>query len=86
MKTIGGKLLEKENLREDTAPVQEVFANQESEVSPLYGLEGAEERAPSTRNLWVQPREITLANKKKREDELDACVCAITNIYIAKKK
>ena len=38
------------------------------------------------RNLGGRTREGLLTNKKKREDELDACYCAITNIYIAKKK
>ena len=45
VKKRGGKLLAEASLREDTAPsliedtapVQEICANQESEVSPLYG-------------------------------------------------
>ena len=94
VKKRGGKLLGEASrredtspiLREDTLPVQEVGTNQESDVLPLYGTEGAEEQYPTTRNLGGQPCESTLANKKKREDELDACYCLITNIYIAKKK
>ena len=38
--------------REDTAPVQENCINQESEVLPLYGAEGAEEQAPQ-REIWM---------------------------------
>ena len=38
------------------------------------------------KNLGGQRHGITLVNKNKREDELDACYCAITNIYIAKNK
>ena len=94
MKKIGGKLLAEAIPREDTAPipiedtapVQEICADQESEVSPLYVTEGAESQAPPTRNFGGQPRESTLENKKKREDEPDVCVGAITNLYISKKK
>ena len=52
----------------------------------MYGTEGAEEQYPPTQNLGGQPRECTLANKNKREDEFDSYYCAITNIYITKKK
>ena len=94
MKKRGGKLLAEASPREDTAPspredtapVQEIGADQEIEVSPLYGTEGAEEQYPPTRNFGGRPRESTLANKKKRQDELDACYCAITNLYISKNK
>ena len=94
MKKRGGKLLAEASPREDTAPspredtapVQEIGADQEIEVSPLYGTEGAEEQYPPTQNLGGQPRESTLANKNKREDEFDSYYCAITNIYITKKK
>ena len=81
-----GKLLAEANPREYTAPVQYIGADQESEVSSLYGTEVTEEQYPPTRNLGGRPREITLANKNNREDELDACYCEITNIYISKKK
>ena len=61
VKKRGGKLLAEASLREDTAPspiedtapVQEICANQESEVSPLYGTEGAEEQAPPQRKTLV---------------------------------
>ena len=52
----------------------------------LYGTEGAEGQYPPTRNLGGRPRESTLVNKKKREDELDACYRVIANLYISKKK
>ena len=55
-------------------------------MSPLYGTEGAEEQYPPTQNFGGRPRESTLANKKKRKDELYACYCAITNLYITEKK
>ena len=71
---------------EYTAPVQEIGVDQESAVLPLYVTEGTDEQYPPTRNLGGRPHEITLANKKKRKDELVACYCEITNIYIAKKK
>ena len=86
VKKRGGRLLAEASLREYTAPVQEIGVDQESEVSPLYGTEGAEEKYPPKLNLGGQPRESTPVNKKKREDELDACYCAITDIYIYKKK
>ena len=86
VKKRGGKLLAEASPREYTAPVQEIGVDQESEVSPLYGTEGAEEQYPPMRNLGGWPRESTLTNKKKREDEIYACYCAITNLYIAKKK
>ena len=89
VKRRGGKLLAETSPREYTAytaPVQEIGADQESEVSPLYGTEGAEEQYPLTRNFGARPRESTLAIKKKRGYELYTCYCAITNIYIAKKK
>ena len=86
VKKRGGNILADASPREYTAPVQEIGVDQESEMSPLYGTEGAEEQYPPTRNLGGRPHESTLANKKKREDEIDVCYCAITNIYIAKKK
>ena len=52
----------------------------------MYGTEGAEEQYSPTRNLGGRTCESALANKKKREDELDACYCAITNLYISKNK
>ena len=52
----------------------------------MYGTEVTEEQYPPTRNFGGRPRESMLVNKKKREDELDACYCAITNLYIYKKK
>ena len=51
VKKIGGKLLAEASPREYTAPVQEIGADQESEVSPLYGREGTEEQYPPTRNF-----------------------------------
>ena len=66
VKKRGGKLLAEASPREYTAHVQEIGANQESEVSPLYGTECAEEQYPPTRNLGDRPRESTLVNKKKR--------------------
>ena len=42
----GGKSLAEASPREYTAPVQEIGADQEIEVSPLYGTEGAEEQYP----------------------------------------
>ena len=86
VKKRGGKLLAEASTRGYTAPVKEIGVYQESEEPPLYGTEGAEEQYPPTQNLGGRPHEITLANKKKREDELDACYCAITNLYIAKNK
>ena len=94
MKKRGGKLLAEASPREDTAPspredtspVQEIGADQESEVTPMYRREGAEEQYLPTRIVFDQPCERTLANKKKREDELDACYFPITNLYISKKK
>ena len=44
VKKRGGKLLAEVSPREYTAPVQDIGANQESEVSPLYGTEGTEEK------------------------------------------
>ena len=52
----------------------------------MYGIEGAEERYPPTQNFGGRPRESTLVNKNKREDELDAYLCVIANLYISKKK
>ena len=89
MKKRGGKLLAEANPREYTAytaPLQDIGADQESEMSPLYGIEDAEEQYPQTRNFGGRLRESTIINNKKREDELDACYCGITNLYIAKNK
>ena len=52
----------------------------------MYGTEGADEQYLPTPIFCGRPHEITLENKKKREYELDACYCAITNLYITKKK
>ena len=65
-KKIGGKLLVEASPREYTSPVQEIGVDKESEVSTLYVIEGAEEQYPPTLNFGGRPREITLANKKKR--------------------
>ena len=54
VKKIGSKLLAEASTRECTAytePVQEIGANQESEVLPLCGTEVAEEQYPPTRNF-----------------------------------
>ena len=64
VKKRGGKLLSEASTREDTAPssrdytapVQEIGSDQESEVWPLYGTEGAEEQLPPTQNLGGRPR------------------------------
>ena len=89
VKKRGGKLLAEASPREYTAytaPVQEIGADQESEMSPLHRTEDIEKKYPLTRNFGGRPRESTLAKKKKREDKLDACYCAITNIHISKNK
>ena len=71
---------------EETEPVQEICAGAGSEVSSLIGTEGAEEQARPSRNFGGRPRGSTLTNKKKREKNLNACLCAITALYAAKKK
>ena len=55
-------------------------------MSPLFGTECAEEQARPTQNFGGRPRESTLVNKKKREKNLDVCICEIGNVHVAKKK
>ena len=60
VKKRGGKLLVEASTREDTAPsrredtfpVQEICADRESEVLPLYGTEVAEEHPPPNEKFW----------------------------------
>ena len=54
MKKREGKLLAEASPREYTAytaSVQEIGADQESEVLPLYGTEGTEEQYPPNQNF-----------------------------------
>ena len=59
VKKRGGKLLAEASptkdtapsQREDTAPVQEIGSDQYSEVLPLYGTEGAEDKYPPTKKF-----------------------------------
>ena len=46
VKKRGGVLLAEVSPKEYTAPVQDIGAYQESEVSPLYVTEGAEDKYP----------------------------------------
>ena len=71
---------------EETAPVQEIRADDGSDVLSLIGTEGAEEQACPPQNFGDRPRGSTLSNKKKKEKNLNACLCAITDLYAAKKK